>query len=47
VTRAYPRIVAGDVTVKAVDAEGKVVEERTLSVAPHRLARWEIGGKRR
>ena len=42
-TRAYPRVVAGDVTVSAADSEGNLVGTRDLSVAPGAIARWEIG----
>ena len=43
-TRAYPRVVAGDMTVSAADTEGNVVGTRDLSVAPGTIARWDIGG---
>ncbi len=41
--RAYPRVVAGEVTVSVHDADGNVVAERNLSVVPGNIARWEIG----
>jgi hypothetical protein len=44
-TRAYPRVVAGDVVVSAQDDDGNVVGERDLSIVPGSIARWDIGGK--
>jgi hypothetical protein len=42
-TRAYPRVVAGNVDVSARDAAGGAAEQRTLTVLPGNIARWEIG----
>jgi hypothetical protein len=42
-TRAYPRVVAGDVKVSAADSDGNVVGTRDLSVMAGAIARWEIG----
>jgi hypothetical protein len=44
-TRAYPRVVVGQVEVSARNAEGQVLEERTLAVTAGRISRWEIGSK--
>lgn len=41
-TRAYPRVVVGDVLVSARGADGSVLEERQLSVVMGGIARWEI-----
>jgi hypothetical protein len=44
-TRAYPRVVAGEVVVSARGADGDVLEEHRLSVTMGGIARWKIGSR--
>lgn len=42
-SRAFPRIVAGEVEVSARQSDGRVLEARSLIVTPGKIARWEVG----
>jgi hypothetical protein len=42
-TRAYPRVVAGEVEVVARVPGGETVQERAVPVVAGNIARWEIG----
>ncbi|MBA2565241.1 MAG: hypothetical protein H0V09_07430 [Gemmatimonadetes bacterium] len=42
-SRAYPRLVVGEVDVSARNARGEIVDEREIAVGRGSVARWEIG----
>ncbi|MFN2432546.1 MAG: hypothetical protein ABR599_06980 [Gemmatimonadota bacterium] len=44
-SRAYARVVAGEVRAVARNPEGEMLGERKLEIAPGGLARWEIGSQ--
>jgi hypothetical protein len=46
-TRAYPRVVAGDVEIRVRDADDREVTSRTLSLRAGTFERWEIGAPER
>ena len=46
-TRAYPRVVAGEVEIRVQEADGRDVTSRTLSLRAGTFERWEIGAPER
>jgi hypothetical protein len=44
-SRAYPRIVSGQVQVEARNANGETLAQQTLDVKTGKISRWVIGGK--
>jgi hypothetical protein len=46
-TRAYPRVVAGEVEIRVQDPEGREVAARTVELRAGTLERWEIGAPAR